>query len=374
MVESRKLKIFISHSGERSSMLAKAIARFITHVIQNAKCFVSETDIEPGQKWLQRISDELRGSSFGIICLTPENTNSRWINYEAGCLSKELDTSRVCPILLSIAPQNVGLPLSQFQCRTADSNGMFDLIKSINHTFGDDALPDEQLKLTFEKFWHEAEVSIEEIQHTQAKFNVESAIQDLAQIGNVVQFMETFPELLDPLNNAISKATNSIRVVADFVCYALFAAPARSAKYRNALKDAARRGINVELVVPIRERQKELVQQRLGKRSRDFDALKQGRQANYFDIITKATGKKPANMREFVEGVLDVHEMCAEKEFKGRVLRCLTIPPQYFWIIDGKDAFFAVPRTDANGVELGFKTNEKHVVEVFENTWARLSK
>src|SRR4030081_1653296 len=101
--------VFISWSGERSRRAAEALRGWLRIVLQNAKPWMSDTDIEKGSRGLDEVSRALEGMKVGIICLTPENLAAHWILFEAGALSKFLDTkSRLCTYLLAgLQPQHV---------------------------------------------------------------------------------------------------------------------------------------------------------------------------------------------------------------------------------------------------------------------------
>ncbi|MGH9930385.1 MAG: TIR domain-containing protein [Pyrinomonadaceae bacterium] len=78
------MKVFISWSAERSLAIAKALHDWLPRVIQAVQPWLSETDIGKGTRWEQEIGVELAQTRFGILCLTPENLDARWINFEAG--------------------------------------------------------------------------------------------------------------------------------------------------------------------------------------------------------------------------------------------------------------------------------------------------
>src|SRR5947209_2677734 len=70
-------------------------------------------DIAKGTRWGPEVADKLEKSRVGIVCLTPENLDERWILFEAGALSKTKD-AYVCTLLLDVKPIDVKEPLSQF--------------------------------------------------------------------------------------------------------------------------------------------------------------------------------------------------------------------------------------------------------------------
>lgn len=94
------MEIFVSWSGERSESVARALYGWLPLVIQSSKPWMSR-EIEKGTRWDDVISETLERCSFGVICLTPENTASEWILFEAGALSRRFATRvfvRICSI------------------------------------------------------------------------------------------------------------------------------------------------------------------------------------------------------------------------------------------------------------------------------------
>jgi hypothetical protein len=86
------------------------------------------------------VSAELKSSNFGILCLTRENLTAPWIHFEAGGISNLVEYSRVAPMLFKLQPSDIAGPLTQFQAKTFDKDGIHDLLKSINQAAGEEAL------------------------------------------------------------------------------------------------------------------------------------------------------------------------------------------------------------------------------------------
>src|SRR5215218_11257815 len=105
------MQLFLSWSQSRSKAVAEAFARWISQVIQAAEPWLS-SDIEKGARWSAEISARLEESKIGIICLTRENLDSRWILFEAGAISKAKG-AHVCTLLLDVEPSDVEQPLGQ---------------------------------------------------------------------------------------------------------------------------------------------------------------------------------------------------------------------------------------------------------------------
>lgn len=157
----RNMKVFISWSGSKSQEVAKALKQWIPCVIQSVEPYFSSADIDKGARWSTDIAKELQDASFGILCVTQENLNSSWLNFEAGALSKSIEQSKVCPFLIDLKPADIqNSPILQFQMTSATKDDMLKLFKSINANLGDSKLADTVLAATFDAFWPKIEESL----------------------------------------------------------------------------------------------------------------------------------------------------------------------------------------------------------------------
>ena len=150
------MKIFISFSGARSHAVAEALRDWLPRVIQQIVPFLSERDIDKGARWGDKLARELADTHFGIICVTSDDSNSPWINYEAGALSKAVEQAHVAPFLFDIEKRQVGYPLAQFQMVSNSYLEVNGLLKSINGLCSS-PLPGEILNDQFRMWWPDLE-------------------------------------------------------------------------------------------------------------------------------------------------------------------------------------------------------------------------
>jgi len=153
------MKVFISWSGPQSNHIAQALRDWLRDVIQNLNPWMSEVDINAGDRWGERLWRELQDSQFGVVCLTAENLQAPWLHYEAGALAKAVDR-RVCPYLYEIKPTMVQGPLSHHQAKQVDKQGTRELLHSINTAsleLTQRGLPLEQLDKSFTTWWPQLE-------------------------------------------------------------------------------------------------------------------------------------------------------------------------------------------------------------------------
>lgn len=154
------MKLFLSWSGDVSKQISYVLRDWIPLVLPSVKPFLSPADIDKGTKWNGEISKELQETNFGIICLTKENLQSQWLAFEAGALSKTLD-SRAATLLLGIGHSDVKQPLAMFQGCLFTKDEFSKLMKDVNKAAdGEESRPNDQIDKVFEKFWPEIETQI----------------------------------------------------------------------------------------------------------------------------------------------------------------------------------------------------------------------
>lgn len=183
------MKVFVSWSGELSKKYAAFLKSWLEQCIQSVEVFFSAEDIEKGETWHTKLSNELRDTNYGIVCLTSENVNAPWIHFEAGALSKMLD-SRVATLAINVNFSDIKGPLSTFQATKLEKEDIFKLLESINNS-QERALSEEKLKTSFEAFWPNFEKHIldtpetikivKEEKKAQSKINSES-IDEILQL------------------------------------------------------------------------------------------------------------------------------------------------------------------------------------------------
>lgn len=148
------MKVFISWSGDLSRRIAVAFRDWLPSVIQAIQPYVSSEDIDKGARWVSDIAKELEQSSFGILCVTQENLDAPWLNFEAGALSKSIDKSRVCPFLFGLKRSDITTgPLLQFQSTLFERGDVSKLLHSLNMVGESPCLDEARLESIFEVWW-----------------------------------------------------------------------------------------------------------------------------------------------------------------------------------------------------------------------------
>jgi len=130
-------------------------------VIQAVQPYFSPDDITKGARWAIEIASALEEISVGIICLTRENLTAPWIIFEAGALSKSLQTSKVCPLLFGVSESELEeSPLAIFRAAKFSKREMKKVVNMINGELKDSKIVQDDLEVIFEVLWPQLETQV----------------------------------------------------------------------------------------------------------------------------------------------------------------------------------------------------------------------
>ncbi len=156
------MRVFISWSGARSRAIAELLNDWIKCVLQASRPWISTRDIDRGALWFSEITDQLKDTTVGIVCLTQENKNRPWILFEAGALAKGLNSNRVCTFLVDLKPTDLEDPLAQFNATMPDKDGVYSLVRTLNSCLGAATLDDRILEQILDTYWAQFETKFVE--------------------------------------------------------------------------------------------------------------------------------------------------------------------------------------------------------------------
>jgi len=155
-----KVTVFIGWSRPRSKAVATAFRDWLPQVIQAAEPWLSES-MDRGAQWFAAIGTHLKTAAYGIICVTPENADEPWVLFEAGALAIHTSERLACPYLLDMTPAALAGPLGQLQAATADRDGTWQVVQTINNLLDEGVrLQEDRLRRAFDKWWLDLESKI----------------------------------------------------------------------------------------------------------------------------------------------------------------------------------------------------------------------
>lgn len=163
------MRVFLSWSGDRSKNIASALKGWLPYVFQNLSVWMSDQDIQAGAKWGTELGQALAECKIGIICLTAESLESRWLTFEAGALSAAIEGSRVIPYRFQLKRSDISPPLSQFQDVAADEKGTQSLVWSINDALDKPWAEEEKLRTVFKNWWPTLAKQLEEVKRIEQR-------------------------------------------------------------------------------------------------------------------------------------------------------------------------------------------------------------
>ena len=147
------MKVFLSWSGPKSKAVAEALYDWLPNVIQAVKPWMSSEDIDKGAAWDGELTEMLTIAKVGVVCVTPENQDAPWLNFEAGALAKTSLKPVVCTYLFGLKPTDITGPLKRFQATEPTEEHTRQLISTLNKAMGESALSEVKLGEAFEKWW-----------------------------------------------------------------------------------------------------------------------------------------------------------------------------------------------------------------------------
>lgn len=182
------MKVFISWSLPRSKAVATALYGWVKDVLQNAKPWMSDLDIEAGARWSEVIATGLKEAEFGIVCVTPENVSRPWLLYEAGALAKAIETP-VVPLLFGFPSLSLGdSPLSQLQGkRTEVEEEMRGLVKTLNKHLGAGGLDSERLERAFDLHWPALQKELAKIAEPESRPHTPDVHETINEVLGIVR-------------------------------------------------------------------------------------------------------------------------------------------------------------------------------------------
>ncbi len=175
------MKVFLSWHGQISHSIALALHDWLPQIIQNIEPWVSSEDIAKGSRWSPAIAKELSDSRAAIFCMTADNIEAPWLNFEAGAVSNTPWVANVCTYLFGITNASVTGPLTQFQSTIAnDRVDNLKLLTTINNA-QESPLKPKLLEKAFDTYWPELELSLKGIGLAKQPVPIKRSPQDIAE-------------------------------------------------------------------------------------------------------------------------------------------------------------------------------------------------
>jgi hypothetical protein len=175
-------------------------------ILHYADPWLSDKDIDAGERWSVEVGKELEASNFGVICLTRENISAEWILFEAGALSKALQTGSVCPYLLDVEFRDITGPLAQFQAKKAERGQTLELLEAIN-VKSQTPVDSQRLRELFDVLWPKLEERLSSIPTLESSQPAQRSSTNVLE--DLVQVVRTFDSRLSLFEQVVTEKLRS---------------------------------------------------------------------------------------------------------------------------------------------------------------------
>jgi TIR domain len=193
MPEPTEYNVFLSWAGERSRSVAETFGRVLRWAMSAARPWISTRDVSPGAIWFEEIRQRLN-LKFGVTFMTPEEQDSRWLNFEAGGIFKALqnDKSRLYPVLIGFqGPLDSRHPLSNLQTVSADKIGFQRVFRDLAQGLGDSRAASD-LDTVYEKLWPDLDTCLKALPAAASPIGkVVDPADALAEIIQAIRVLKT---------------------------------------------------------------------------------------------------------------------------------------------------------------------------------------
>ena len=205
------MKVFISWSEEPSRTIAVALSEWLQNVTQHVEPWVSETEIQGGARWNDKVAKALNDTDFGIVCVTPANREKPWLMFEAGALAKHLDSAHVVPLLIDLGPTQITGPLATFQSIQLDKEGMRKLVGNLM-SFRDRPPSKQSTNQLFERLWPDFEIQASEAKRRHPGEKVHRSTDDMLEeiVGSVRRIERGSLSIRTPIANQLARKAASL--------------------------------------------------------------------------------------------------------------------------------------------------------------------
>ena len=143
------MNIFLSWSGERSHLVAKAFKKCLPLIFNGLDIYLSSS-MNKGVPWAAALDEALEKADFAILCVTRENRSAPWMMYEAGVLSQTAGVKNVAPFLLNMGASELQSPVTRSQLTIFEQEDLEKLVLTINQLLTESYhVPTDDLKERF---------------------------------------------------------------------------------------------------------------------------------------------------------------------------------------------------------------------------------
>ncbi|MEN9565116.1 MAG: hypothetical protein RLZZ69_312, partial [Cyanobacteriota bacterium] len=178
-----KVNLFLSWSGDSSRLIAEILKEWLFTVSSELDIFFTPDGIEAGRRWSSELAQKLQDCEIGIFVYTRQNLDSLWMAFEAGALSKSIETGRVIPLIFGEPELKLKQPLAQFQAKRFSEKGILETLEAVNNCLSNKKTK-EEIKAFLGFTWSTLDTKVTQVLEKELNSDKEPGDRDVSEILN----------------------------------------------------------------------------------------------------------------------------------------------------------------------------------------------
>jgi hypothetical protein len=208
---SAKVNLFLSWSGDSSRQIAEILKEWLFTVSSELDIFFTPDGIEAGRRWSSELAQKLQDCEIGIFVYTRQNLDSLWMAFEAGALSKSIETGRVIPLIFGEPELKLKQPLAQFQAKRFSQKGILETLEAVNNCLSNKKTK-EEIKAFLDFTWSTLDTKVTQVLEKELNSDKEPGDRDVSEIlNNLYTLIRTSPVYRPDFAKDISELLEQVK-------------------------------------------------------------------------------------------------------------------------------------------------------------------
>jgi hypothetical protein len=202
--------------------------------------------------------------------------------------------------------------------------------------------------------------------------NMESQLQQLESIQKALttRFIGPFPDYIPRIVSLIENAEKEIIIFCDTPAYGCFTVHNHHVNYRQAIERKIFEKKRVELTFLNEEWRTKTLNEQFPFEGPEWDKLKTDKKPLFEEFIAHYGNKAVLNeltKETFLQLVERLNLRVLNQEFSGKAEEVCAAMPVLFWLVDSREAIFAIPSYERDIAMLGFVTSDQSLISALRD-------
>lgn len=203
------------------------------------------------------------------------------------------------------------------------------------------------------------------------KANKQTSVLTNIKKSITTRYIDEFPYYFPQIISMLAEAKTSIVIACDLPCYASFSDRINWIDYKHILETKAHKSISINMLYYNESLRNFLLMEQYSEIRTNWDIWKddinnKNKVLQYLKSMNSKATINSFRFTDFLE-LLEKENTETIKTFSNHIKmqEIDTNMPIFFWIIDGKQAIFAIPSNSKNFKTYGFITSDPRLIETF---------